>query len=259
MTKRDSDEEVIPLGLVFMSVGVIVVFTAVVVYFIITNVPPQTIERILPASLPAGETSDTEIALLPETPLEGETGDNIIHLNDAEQASVFGQPERLVIPQINLDAPVDSIGLAQVISEDKTYYQWQVPTELKAGWHNTSAPLGESGNTVLNGHHNIHGEVFRYLENLAEGDEIFLYDQNQVYTYTVSLVEILPERDQSLEVRMKNAEWIAPTEDERITLVTCWPYEDNSHRLVVVAHPVVVEREETGSTSTLSINPKVNP
>lgn len=256
MTKRDTDEEVIPLGLVFMSVGVIVVFTAVVVYFIISNVPPQTIKRILPATMPEAETADMEVALLPETPLEGETGDNIINLNDAEQSYIFGQPERLVIPQINLDAPVDSIGLAQVISEDKTYYQWQVPQALKAGWHNTSAPLGEIGNTVLNGHHNIYGEVFRDLKDLTEGDEIYLYDQNQVYTYTVTLVEILPERDQPLEVRMKNAEWIAPTEDERITLVTCWPYEDNSHRLVVVAHPIAVENEVSGSTSTtLSINP----
>ena len=255
MTKRDSDEEVIPLGLVFMSAGIIVVFTAVVAYFIISNVPPQTIKRILPATLPEAETTDTEVALLPETPLEGETGDNIINLNDAEPSYIFGQPERLVIPQINLDAPVVSIGLAQVISEDKTYYQWQVPPGLKAGWHNTSAPLGETGNTVLNGHHNIHGEVFRDLKNLTAGDEIFLYDQNQVYTYTVSLVEILPERDQPLEVRMKNAEWIGPTEDERITLVTCWPYEDNSHRLVVVARPIAAENELSGSTSTLSINP----
>ena len=154
-----------------------------------------------------------------------------------------------------MDAPVDSIGLAQVISEDKTYYQWQVPQAYEVGWHNTSAPLGEVGNTVLNGHHNIHGEVFRDLEELAQGDELFLYDQNQVYTYTVSLVEILPERDQTLEVRVENAEWIAPSEDERITLVTCWPYEDNSHRLVVVAHPATTEKEVSGTTSTMRVNP----
>ncbi|HID54608.1 MAG TPA: sortase, partial [Anaerolineae bacterium] len=34
------------------------------------------------------------------------------------------------------------------------------------------------------------------------------------------------------------AEWIMPTEDERITLVTCWPYTDNTNRLIVVAQPV---------------------
>jgi sortase A len=41
-----------------------------------------------------------------------------------------------------------------------------------------------------------------------------------------------------LEVRLANAEWIKATEDERITLITCWPYESNTHRVVVVAVPV---------------------
>jgi len=29
-----------------------------------------------------------------------------------------------------------------------------------------------------------------------------------------------------------------PTEDERLTLVTCAPYPRNTHRLIVVASPV---------------------
>lgn len=252
MSKQNSDEEVIPVGLVIMSVGIIVVFTAVIAYFILTQVSPQTITRISPAALPAA--AENDLALLPETPLE-ENGDNIVTLSESDQTYVFGQPERLVIPQLDVDAPVSSIGLAQVISKDKTYYQWQVPAAYQAGWHNTSAPLGEVGNTVLNGHHNIHGEIFRDLADLEIGDEIFLYDQTTVHTYTVSLVEILPERDQPLAVRLKNAEWIAPTEDERVTLVTCWPYEDNSHRLMVVAVPAETEKAVAGSTSSLSINP----
>lgn len=238
------EEKTIPLGVVFMTIGIIVIVTAVAIFAILTFIPPQTIERVLPASLPTAEPTkeNTDVALLPETPLE-ENEENIVSFDEVAKPYVNGQPERILIPDIELDAPVNSIGLAQVINEEKTYFQWQVPAEFKAGWHNTSAPLGKEGNTVLNGHHNIHGEVFRDLNELEEGAEIFIYDQSQVYTYTVSLVEILPERDQSLEVRMENAEWIAPTEDERITLVTCWPYEDNSHRVVVVAYPTEQEPE----------------
>jgi len=242
--KQGNEEETIPLGIVFMSVGLIVVLTAVVAFAIITLVPPQSLACVMPAAVPTqnpNQESD-DIALLPETPLE-ENEDNIISFEDAARPYVNGQPERILIPDIDLDAPVNGIGLAQVINEDKTYYQWQVPADFIAGWHNTSAPLGKTGNTVLNGHHNINGEVFRDLNELEEGAEIFIYDQNQVFTYTVSLVEILPERDQPLAVRMENAEWIAPTEDERITLVTCWPYEDNSHRVVVVAYPEVQNSE----------------
>ena len=37
---------------------------------------------------------------------------------------------------------------------------------------------------------------------------------------------------------MENAAWIMPSEDERLTLVTCWPYTSNTHRLIIVARPV---------------------
>jgi sortase A len=91
---------------------------------------------------------------------------------------------------------------------------------------------------VLNGHHNVYGEVFRDLVDLEEGAEIILYDKDNTYFYEVTDKEVLEERGQPLEVRVENAQWIAPTEDERVTLVTCWPYTDNSHRLVIVARPV---------------------
>ncbi len=42
-----------------------------------------------------------------------------------------------------------------------------------------------------------------------------------------------------LEIRKANAEWIAPTTNERLTLVTCWPKRSNTHRLIIVAEPVV--------------------
>jgi hypothetical protein len=48
---------------------------------------------------------------------------------------------------------------------------------------------------------------------------------------------IFEEKDQPLDVRLENARWILPSEDERITLVTCWPQDSNTHRLVIVAVP----------------------
>jgi sortase A len=53
----------------------------------------------------------------------------------------------------------------------------------------------------------------------------------------VSERHILPEKGQPLSVRLKNAAWIQPTTDERLTLVTCWPYTSNTHRLIIVARP----------------------
>jgi sortase A len=49
---------------------------------------------------------------------------------------------------------------------------------------------------------------------------------------------ILKEKGEPPEVREQNTAWIAPTEDERLTMVTCWPYTNNTHRLVIVAKPI---------------------
>jgi len=146
-------------------------------------------------------------------------------------------PSRLVIPAIGLDAPIQPVGLMTVTEGGQTYYQWQVPDGFAAGWFNTSAPPGQPGNTVLDGHHNISGQVFRYLVNLKPGDAILVYAGEHPHRYIVRERHILLEKGQPLAVRLKNAEWIQPTADERLTLVTCWPYTNNTHRLIVVAVP----------------------
>ena len=38
-------------------------------------------------------------------------------------------------------------------------------------------------------------------------------------------------------MREENGRWIQPSDDERLTLVTCWPADSNTHRLILVAVP----------------------
>ena len=153
--------------------------------------------------------------------------------------SLAGQnPTRIVIPAIQLDAPVETVGWHTVDGVS----QWDVPDTYAAGWLMTSAPLGQPGNTALTGHHNIGGEVFRNLVKLQPGDRITLYANDQPFFYEVASRRILPERGQPDEVRRANARWIQPTDDERITLITCWPYTSNTHRLVIVAKPIAPEK-----------------
>lgn len=147
-------------------------------------------------------------------------------------------PDRILIPKIELDAPVIPVEAEPVQFEGEVFAQWLAPDYRAVGWHNTSVGLGVPGNTVLNGHHNIKGEVFRDLYQLQTGDEIDLFTGDQEFRYTVVYTAVLPERNQPLEIRLANAEWIQPTEDERITLITCWPYESNTHRVIVVAVPM---------------------
>jgi sortase A len=88
---------------------------------------------------------------------------------------------------------------------------------------------------VLSGHHNMGTEVFRYLVDLKKGDEIILQADGRDYHYTVVDHFVLPERNVSAEQRQQNAQWIMPTTTERLTLVTCWPYSTNTHRVIVIA------------------------
>jgi len=143
-------------------------------------------------------------------------------------------PVRIVIPAIGLDAPVQTVGWHL----DKGTSVWDVPDRRAAGWLKTSAPAGQSGNTVLDGHHNIKGEVFKQLIDLKPGDRIDLYAGSAIYRYATTEKHILPDRDQPMAVRIGNAKWIQPTDDERLTLVTCWPYTNNTHRLIIVARPL---------------------
>jgi LPXTG-site transpeptidase (sortase) family protein len=149
-------------------------------------------------------------------------------------------PDWLVISSIQLDAPVEVVGwhLEQGLSV------WDVPARRAAGWLKTSAPAGQKGNTVLDGHHNIQGEVFRRLVDLKPGAVVELSARGKVYRYSVTERHILPDRDEPMEVRIANAKWIQPTNDERLTLVTCWPYTNNTHRLIIVARPLAPNRME---------------
>lgn len=146
-------------------------------------------------------------------------------------------PTRIVIAAINLDAPVVEVGWETISVDGQLVSTWVVPNQFAAGWHKTSALAGQPGNTVLNGHHNIYGEVFRYLVDLEPGAELTLYAGEQTYQYVVTERHILEERGQPVEVRIQNAQWMMPTEDERLTLITCWPYTNNTHRVIVVALP----------------------
>ncbi len=147
-------------------------------------------------------------------------------------------PTRLVIPAIQLDAPIETVRWHTVDGIS----QWDVPDHFAAGWLMTSASLGKAGNTAFTGHHNIDGEVFRDLVKLKPGDQITVYSHEIPFYYEITTRKILPERGQPDEVRRANARWIQPTEDERITLTTCWPYTSNTHRVIIVAKPAPSEK-----------------
>lgn len=147
-------------------------------------------------------------------------------------------PDHLIIPAIDLDAPIVPAKIRTIIFRGDPYQQWLAPNYHAAGWHTDSAPLGVIGNTVLSGHHNALGAVFNRLIDLEIGDSIHVYSQSSLFVYQVTNRMIVPEKYQQMDTRMANLQWLLPSHDERLTLITCWPDESNTHRVIIVAAPV---------------------
>ena len=147
--------------------------------------------------------------------------------------------ERVILPTITVDAKVIEVGWDILEQDGLRVAVWQV-AEFAVGQHKGSANPGEGSNIVLSGHVGGFGQVFRDLFYLRVGDPVILYSQGQRYLYTVSERLIVQEQGISTEQQVENAQLIAPTEDEQVTMVTCWPAygpEKFSQRVVIRALP----------------------
>jgi sortase A len=158
-------------------------------------------------------------------------------------------PTRLLIEKLGLDIPVREVGTKTVSQGGTTRKVWaDLPNA--GGFHNTSAYPGNVGNTVINGHRDILGSVFRHLDRVDVGDGIVLYVDEVAYPYEVTEVLVVPETFASAEQRAENLRLIGYLPEERLTLVTCTPVGLATHRLLVIARPpaeVVPAMPEAGS------------
>ena len=123
------------------------------------------------------------------------------------------QAIRIQIPAIEIDAPV--------VQGDG----WE---QLKkgVGQNAGSANPGQNGNVVLSAHNDVYGELFRYLDKLAPGDQVILYTQQRQYVYVV---------DRTAVVEPTAVEVMASTGSPTVTLISCYPYLVDKQRIVVFA------------------------
>lgn len=202
-----------------------------------TALPPTPIVTLslapTPVVLPDGATSGSSMVVTAVT-----SGPVVTDPVVTGPVATGTPPDRIVIAAIGLDVPVVVVGWHVEQIGGAAASVWDVPDWRAAGWLKTSAAAGQPGNTVLDGHHNIKGQVFRRLVDLKPNDTIDLYADSTVYRYAVTEKHLLLDRDQPMAVRIANAQWIQPTTDERLTLVTCWPFTNNTHRLIIVARPL---------------------
>lgn len=202
----------------------------------LTASPPAGTSTPLPA--PAQETQAVEPQpTLPATALP------------AVRVPATSPPTRLVIAKIGLDIPVLPVGTKTISPGGRARTVWaDVPNA--GGFHNTSAYPGSPGNTVINGHRDVLGSVFRHVDQLETGDEIVLYVGEVAYPYQVVDIVVLPETFATAKQRAENLRWIGYLPEERLTLVTCTPVALATHRLLVIARPLdSPQLPEAGSTT----------
>lgn len=121
--------------------------------------------------------------------------------------------QRIIVPAIAVDAPV-------VEGDD-----WQ-SLKKGAGHYIGSANPGERGNVVISAHNDIYGEIFRRLPELSIGDEITLQTPSTSYTYVVEQTRIVAPTEISV---------MDSTSTPVLTLISCYPYRVDTHRIVVIA------------------------
>ncbi|MDO8600683.1 MAG: class F sortase [bacterium] len=100
--------------------------------------------------------------------------ENTVALPKQEHES-FGLPVRLKIPRINVDAPIEHVGLAPDGAMD-------VPKErVNVAWFNLGPRPGEGGSAVIAGHFgwrkDKEASVFDNLHTLRRGDKIYIEDE----------------------------------------------------------------------------------
>jgi sortase A len=145
-------------------------------------------------------------------------------------------PDRIRSEAIDLDVQIVPVGWKQVLRDGKMVSMWEVGS-YRASWHKTSAMPGQPGNMVITGHNNIEGSVFRRVPDLQTGDAIVVEAAGRPFTYTVASMFVVREKGATPEQKAWNGQWIGSFPDARLTLVTCYPPDGNSHRMIVIAKP----------------------
>ncbi|MET9833001.1 class E sortase [Streptomyces sp. NPDC006385] len=133
----------------------------------------------------------------------------------------------LHIPKLDVVVPI-----AEGISNKKVLDRGMVG-HYGEGRLKTAMPDAKTGNFGLAGHRNTHGEPFRYINRLAQGDPIVVETQDKYYVY--KMASILPVTSPSnvsvLDPIPRDAGFTKP--GRYITLTTCTPEFTSKYRLIV--------------------------
>lgn len=145
----------------------------------------------------------------------------------------------LEVPKINIKLPVYHGTDEKILADSLGHLE------------GTSMPIGGRGtHCVITGHTGLPDvKLFTDLTELQTGDVFYVHILNETLAYEIDNIAIVEPEDTELLAIDKNKDYV--------TLVTCYPYGINSHRLLVRGTRVkyeeaVVQEKNMESTGTSS-------
>lgn len=139
-------------------------------------------------------------------------------------------PVHITIPKINVNSRIVEI-------TPRSDGEWATAA-YAVGYHKGTGLVGEADNVILSGHNNYQGEVFKRLDELRVGDLILLYAGEHEYHYRVVDTAIIRWTGATEEEKRRHIQFLLPTTEPTLTLISCWPYWFYTHRIYIVAKPV---------------------
>jgi sortase A len=118
------------------------------------------------------------------------------------------------------------------------------------GHYPDSAMPGKIGNFAVAGHRATHGEPFRDLNKLRQGDVVIVETENNWYRYVIDSNQIVDPTDVEVVLPVPNRPGVKPTE-KLITLTTCNPRWASTERLIYWGHLVSVMSKAAGTPAEL--------
>lgn len=128
---------------------------------------------------------------------------------------------KLVIPKIGVEAPI------VLVEHTDEYFIQNALEKGVVRYPDSNVILGHS--SAYPWYKGVYGSIFSLLNKLEIGDEIFIFSEDEEYTYQVLGKEINLPKNLNLE---------QTGEDSVIYLISCWPVSTAWKRIAVKAERV---------------------
>jgi len=168
-------------------------------------------------------------------------------------------PTRLIIPKMELDAPIQSVGADAAGAMIAPYVaNSHDPIWSSVYWWDLGALPGQTGNSVISGHVNrpdASPSTFTRLNSLVPGDHIEVMTtggQSLLFVVTSKETPLIQEHDPGDPAFIRV---FGPSLTPNLNLITCWgEWIGNTYNRRLVIHSTLVGASTPGSDEVSAVN-----